>query len=300
MSTAEDLYAIEEHTDRATWLAARRRGLGGSDAGVLWGVSDRHTLYTLWADKRHGKRPEDDTDPIWRLIGHEFEPALARVYGQIHNRGIINIGQHTILRSRAWPWMTATLDRVGEARERPGYGVVECKVRSAPSAWWWWQKHGIPADIWAQVQHDFAVTGWRWGAVVALLSGRPWVREIERDDAWIEDHVERCHDYWYRYVLGDEVPPRDGRRVTLDAVKLVNDEGTGETVKLNAEAEAWVDTIRGFKAIKEAHDKAESELRTAMGSATFGILPSGKRIKLTDVEGTETRKGYRRLIVLKK
>lgn len=294
------MFTIERHTDKPTWLAARRGGIGGSDAGALWGASDYAKPYALWASKVRGESMEQEEDEIWQMLGHELEPALARIYGRLTGRGIRDLGAFTILRSTQWPWMTATLDRVAEAADRDSLGFVECKNRSAFGIWTQWQKDGLPADIWAQVQHGLAVTGFSWAAVSALLAGRYWSCEVPRDEDFIGAHVEKCRAFWHDHVLAGVEPERDGHKSTLEAVKSIYSRQTGGEVVLPVEADEWVDAIAAFKPAEEAKNQAEAELRIVMKEAAIGRLRSGRRIRLSAVQETGERKGYRRLTILKK
>ena len=57
-------YASAANITHEQWLAYRRTGLGGSDAGAIMGVSPYKSAYAVWADKLGALPPTEDSEPM--------------------------------------------------------------------------------------------------------------------------------------------------------------------------------------------------------------------------------------------
>ena len=62
------------------WLALRRTGIGGSDAGAIMGVSPYKGAYSVWADKI-GKLPPIEDNEAMRQ-GRDLEDYVARRFAE--------------------------------------------------------------------------------------------------------------------------------------------------------------------------------------------------------------------------
>ena len=65
---------------REEWLAARKNGIGGSDAAAILHLSEWSTPFDVWLDKT-GKA-EDKPDNLNMMIGRELEETVARLWEQ--------------------------------------------------------------------------------------------------------------------------------------------------------------------------------------------------------------------------
>lgn len=92
--------------DRATWLAARRSFIGASESAVVLGDGHFASLLELWASKTG--RVQRDIDNERMFWGRQLENAIVAGYAERANRCVLPFG--LLLRSRAWPWMSATPD----------------------------------------------------------------------------------------------------------------------------------------------------------------------------------------------
>lgn len=299
MSTALP-YVVERHRDRASWLRARARGFGGSDAGVVWNVSHYSSRFALWARKR-GVDWEDEGEREWLMIGDLLEPAIAELYRKrTRCAPLVDLGRTTILRSTRWPWLFATLDRVVPSRpDREGVGILECKNRGAYALRSW--DEGVPLEILLQVQHGLAVTGLQWGSVAALLGGNVFrYVDVERDDELIELHAEACRELWAMVESGEQ-PEVDASESTGRALAALYARPTpGLVVALPDDALVWDRKLSRAKRLADrvakVKDLYDHRLRQAIGKAEAGLLPDGSaRLELRLVRGTDKRREHRRL-----
>jgi len=271
-------FTVERYADRVEWLAARRQGIGGSDAPGLWLPSKHTSPLAIYADKR-GLR-DDDGDSTVLMVGRALEPGLRTIYGHVTGRLVEYPGECVIYRSTRWPWMLASLDGVTFDDARPSPAPLELKNRGGYASW----DEGIPLPIQLQMQHQLAVTGWDWASGLGLLQGnRPAWQDIERDDRWIAAHVERCRVLMERVAAG-EPPDADDSEATADALRALYAADNGAEVVLSEDALRWAQTWRESGEDRDTADTArtwaENKLRRAVGDAARGRLPDGTVIDL--------------------
>lgn len=277
---------IETLTDygtRASWLAARSKSIGASEAAALFGVSRWDTITTLWARKT-GRLVEQDEE-MSKLLkwGLRLEPAIAAGYEEDSGRKLRRAGQYAVATHHTLP-MTATPDFwIVEAHDRPDEnGLAECKNVSI-----WMQRHwddGVPDYVQIQAQHQMACTGADYVTVLPLFGGnddRP--TDVDRNNRFIEQLEEQV-DWFWKFVERDVPPPVDGSERTLNAIKKLYPLDNGEEVVLPEEAAAWWQQLEDAKAAeklaKAAKVDAETRLKAAIGPALFGRLPDGRRLVL--------------------
>ena len=297
-----DPFEVETYQSRDQWLEARLRGIGGSDAAALWGESQYHSELSLYAEKRGQGAP--DVDKEWLKLGQLLEDDIAEMYTWKSGNVTSYPGANVIYRSTRWPWMFASLDRVIHGER--GYGVLECKNRSAYVISDW-DEAGAPLDVQLQVQHALAVTGWQYGVIAALHGGNEFrFIEVERDEELIQLHVERCRELWNRVCSGEE-PTADGSAASKAALARLHPTEEVPSVMLTPEADEWATkleeakgAIKGWEVVR---DEMNNLLTQAIGNAKLGALPSGRFYALSrvaeSVVPSYTRKAYTQLLAKK-
>lgn len=278
-SSPEARLVLRADAPRDQWLAARRSGIGSSDASAVLGLNRWTSPYEVWADKRGLLPPDPGSDAT--ELGNLLEPIIV---GRWSEKAGIPIRKAGLMASRANPWQLASVDRLAACG-----GIVEAKSLSWRVAEEW-EDGQTPDHAEVQVQHQLAVTGRSHAHVVGLQDGRTWLeRLIVRDDALIPDMTKLEAELWQLVVDGVE-PPIDGSAATTEAlnarwpataeVETVLPERAAGLVSLRAEALADVALSQTVA------DIAANELRALMGEATVGYLPGGdpddpKRPKVT-------------------
>lgn len=264
---------VSAETDRQAWLAARRHGIGSSDASAVVGLSRYSSPWQLWLDKT-GRTPLDGSR-AWSarqqemlLWGNLLEPVIV---AQIAERLGVTVTKPTMLRSRAHPWMLCDPDGIID----DGAMVVECKNTSAWMSRDWNPDEGlIPDHAELQSQHAMAVTGADRAVVAGLIGGNELrIVVIERDQRLIDDVLLPAEElFWHHHVLGDVEPPIDGSDDTRDAILAA---ATPRPDPIHADDEAAVrDLIHEYQdaALNEKHAKAvkarvRNELLHMLGGA---------------------------------
>lgn len=93
----------------AAWLAWRRKGIGGSDAAAILGISPWRTARDLYDDKLGIASAQDDSGNWVALeMGHLLEDLVARIFSQKTGYPIFQIKK--MFRSPRHPCMLADVD----------------------------------------------------------------------------------------------------------------------------------------------------------------------------------------------
>jgi predicted phage-related endonuclease len=212
--------------EREQWLAERRRGIGGSDAGALFPEDSRYGCpLRLYYDK---------TNTIPDFLRSEREESILERGTMLEDIVAQLFVQKTALKVRRWPARESKLNpilRVNMDRQiigvtleqlkalwpdnaeiqaldsEPGPGYLECKTTND------WEfrrmeKEGVIADYILQTQHGIGVTGYKWG-VFAVLEPTTWKLAIfpyVRKENLIAEIQRRAEIFWNQHVLIG-VPP---------------------------------------------------------------------------------------------
>jgi predicted phage-related endonuclease len=277
-------------------------GVGSSDSPVLLGFQTRSAPLELYANKIGATDEIVPNEAM--LLGRELEPFIVKLFCDRTRR--THVVQKDILRSKQWPFMIADLDAIQLVDEEPErFGVVEAKLTSLVERW----DEQLPLDVWCQVQHQLAVTGFQFGSGVALVGGTrlAWL-DVDRDDAFIKDVlVPQCRTFWEAVQKQEpfEPDPTYAADATKRALDALYPHDNGETVQLDAGFVGIHEEREALLIVKkktaERLTRIENDIRYALGDATFGRIANGVVYSLKtqkdSVVKEHTRKGGRRLRV---
>lgn len=195
--------------NRAEWLEARRKGIGGSDAAAILGLSRFRSARDVYHDKI-GDRPERPATPAM-LWGLALEDAIALAYSTETGRRVRKLPMRRAKHVREFP-MIGSIDRLSLAPGDPR--LVELKTaRSdrgfAPKEGWrdFRPEDRVPADYYVQVQHYLEVLETPVADVAALFGGSDFrIYEIPRDEAFGADLRSEEASFWRDNVLARVEP----------------------------------------------------------------------------------------------
>ena len=291
MSTASN---VVDYETRERWLEARKNGVGASESAALFGVSPWDNVVSLWAKKMGiGAAEDDESRARSKLLkwGARLEPTIAAGYEEDSGRKLWRASAHAIAVHPEIPFMTATPDYfITDAPDRRGRGLAEIKNVVVWRAQDW--DDGPPPHIQIQAQHQMAVTGYDYVAVVPLIGGsddRPI--DLERNPEFIAELEAQVRWFWGLVETGVQ-PPLDGSERTLATIKRLHPADDGTEVVLPPESLEWWTQLESSKAHAKAAGEGKTEaevlLKAAIGAATYGVLPDGRRLSLK----TTARDGY--------
>lgn len=278
-----DLFSVKgpkpprRYSARQEWLEARKKGIGGSDAGAVLGFSPWVTPLQLWTDKV-GRTPVDGSQDEVQLWGTKIEPLIRAHFAEQENASVVDF-ELAIFQHDVHPWMLASIDGLALRLDRQeiGPGVLECKnVYMLKDEW----TGGPPMHYYAQLQHCLAVTGCQWGAFAVLVGGHKYVSfHVPRNDEFIDRIlIPAEQEFWERVVerrqppagwrdnsfIARAIPQTDSSDVFLDEL---GEELTLQHQRLKVAA----------KNVEAELDAVEVRLKELIGEHAEGVLPDGAK-----------------------
>ncbi len=205
------------------WLEYRRRGIGGSDAASILGVSPFKTARDLYYDKLKIATYEDPEDNwVQKKMGHLLEDLVAEIF---HVRTGFEIYQ--VKKMFYHPHYTFMLADVDYFITLPNgeTAILEIKTtnHNATESWWRDGKETVPVNYEIQGRHYMAVMNLNHVYFCCLYGNKEeetLIRHIERDMDYESELIAFEDDFWNGYVKRRIPPPyvEDGELI-IESVK---------------------------------------------------------------------------------
>jgi predicted phage-related endonuclease len=285
-------------TDRASWLDLRKKDVTASVAGALLGVHPYASAYGLWALKS-GRLDEDveETPPMRR--GRLLEPIAVQLLREERPDWTI-IGDHPVGFYYRDPVarIGATPDvLVKDERGRPG--VVQIKtVEPGVFRREWRDEDGLATPpLWIVVQAiiEAHLTGAEWATVAAMVVSfgvELHVVPVPIHAGIIDRIKEEVGTFWTRVESGTAPDPDYGRDGKLIAKLYPQDDGTEIDLSTDNRMPILLsdrEEIKArMKADKASCEQVEAEIKSKLGSATYGRLNDGRVVSWK----LQNRSGY--------
>jgi len=265
--------------DRTEWLEARRRGIGGSDAAAILGLSPFRTPVDVWCDKL-GLSPVTPQTPAMEW-GLRLEDAIARAFAdatgaRVRKTSPIRRARHVT----AFP-MLGSLDRLAFG-DVPAVSVLELKhPRSddglgdpdGPP------EQRVPPAWYCQVQHYLEVVPEaETGFVAALVGGSDFrIVEVPRDPDFARDMLEEEERFWRTYVVPRVRPPVTGDDLAFLSRAFPRDDGAEvvATPEASLLVESWLEADARARRAERDKDEARARIEDLMGTAARLLSPAG-------------------------
>lgn len=284
----EAVLVLPGDADRATWLDARRDGIGASDIAAVCGLSKYKGPWDVWSSKVNEVDDDEPSDAAsWGL---EVEDSICKWWARKEGR---TLGPGGLYRHPVQSWMRATPDRfVLDALGRRLHCV------DAKNANWrmrdeWEDLDSAPIEFIIQIQWQCAVTGLDGGWLVGAIAGHPPVgRWIPRDDELIDELIKRGAAMW-QLVLDKTPPPVDGSDIAARwLAQTYMPSNPDLTVALDDDVidlvRAWVGADDDEKDAKAAKQAAENAMQELLGHAEVGEIGNRKVVTWK----TQERSGF--------
>lgn len=281
---AED---VRQGTD--DWLAARKRGLGASEAAALLGVHPFTSLYAIYLDKRgEGQPVEVNAAMEWGTL---LEPVVAEMFTRRvepdaiwQPRGVLAHPEHE--------FMLLSPDRLITVDGQTEY--LEIKTSGQADEWGAEGSDEVPLHAAAQVQWALEVLDLDAGRIAVLLGDHGFdlrTYRIARDRDLTAELIRRGAEFWYGHVLPGIPPALDGSKATSEALR--SRYAVADDIELVAD-EALARDVKKYLLVKEQLDLYKTEverfantIKARMGTATRLIAPDVK-VSWSNVRGRTT------------
>lgn len=210
-------YRIFDFADETAWKQGRLRGIGGSDAAAIVGMSPYKTNVRLFEELTGRREPEDISGKECVIYGHAAEGLIRNLFSLDYPGYQVEHYDWRILQSRPWPFLQASLD--GEIMDASGRrGVLEIKTaeifgRRHREKW----EGRIPDHYYIQALHYLLVTGYDFAVLRArLVSRRDGIVQAREEDYFVEraeveedlKYLLSAEEKFWSYVEAGRYPPQ--------------------------------------------------------------------------------------------
>lgn len=265
--------------DRDHWLAARRAGIGSSDAPIIvLGQAFGRSRTDLWMHKLGLEQRSDDDGHARLEWGHRLEQLAREEFERATGQEVIP-ALH-MYRSRERPWQLATPDGFVVDAHGKVEALVEIKT-TTHLAFWTDEEDGVPPYVKIQLHHQGLVMGVTTMYAVVLGGGFDGIQFYYRPVEWnaeLASEILAAETEFYR-CMEEGTPPEpgvsDGPALTL----LYREVDEGEVIALPGE---FVELDERLVAIKDERkqldrevERLQNKIKSALGTAEAGRLPNG-------------------------
>jgi len=246
--------------ERSKFLEQRRKGIGGSDAAAVLGLSKWKTAYDVFLDKTGKAEPTPDNDAM--LWGRLLEPVIRQQYADRTGRVVV---MPEMLRDAKDSYIVANVD--GLCADR----VLEIKTARTSKDWGEEGSDEVPMQYFLQCQHYMLVTG-RPAADIAVLIGASDFRiyTIEANEKLFGVMRASYADFWNEHVLKDVPPEAVSYADAVAQYKVSN----GQTIEATPDVLKMVDAL---KALQEKQ-KALAEEETALKGSIMAFMKDNEAL----------------------
>ena len=187
------------------WLALRKTGIGGSDAGTICGLNPYSSAIHVYKDKTSEEINDIDNESMRQ--GRDLEEYVARRF--MEETGLKVRKSNMMYRNKENPFMIADVDRLIVGKN----AGLECKTASAYNADKW-KDNAIPEHYLIQCYHYMAVTGKKEWYIAVLILGKEFkYQKVKWDDEIINNLISIEKQFWKEHVEKGVMPEPDGSEI---------------------------------------------------------------------------------------
>ena len=207
------------------WKELRKKGIGGSDIGSIFGFNQYKSAIQLWLEKTGQVEAPDLSDKLSVKLGNKLEDIVAELFEE--ETGLKVRRNNHILLHPEHDFILANIDREGKDEEGKRF-ILECKTASS-YAGKQWKDDEIPLAYEMQVLHYLTVTGYDYGYIACLVGNHQFViKKIEINDL-IKNHIiEKCKWFW-DLVQTKTMPPVDNSEACSNILSELYPEAIADT-----------------------------------------------------------------------
>lgn len=254
------IMTVAEMQNREAWLAMRNKGIGGSEAACIIGMSKWKSPFQLWLEKTGQVEPEDLSDKECVHWGNVLEQAVADRFSELSGKKVRRQG---MLQDEDFPFMFANVDRwvVGEN------AGLECKTTNAFNKDEW-EGDNIPDAYYCQCQWYMMVTGADKWYIACLIGGNSFVwKEVPRNEETITALRDAAILFWMK-VEDKQMPEVDGSKNCSEALLRSFPGGQLDEVMLPDDTADFANLLEMKKLHKDLEKQIkeqENKIKKALG-----------------------------------
>lgn len=228
------------------WLEYRRQGIGGSDYGIIYGISGFKTARDVYMDKL-GYTPFWEPESSWFTLeyGHANEELVAKAF--YDRTGYKPYAVRKMFRHPTYYWMIADVDYFVDIKDSEGKirtYILEIKTTSYQNRSNWGDEYApqIPAGYVLQGRSYACVTNVS-GIIYACLYDNNInsliIRTLERDLNKEAELIEAGRRFWQNHVEKGIAPAyvEVGTNVKNSAKKWISPATTNTVLNIDGEDE---------------------------------------------------------------
>lgn len=292
-----------QSVDEEAWLAARTRGIGGSDVGSICGVNPWSSALQVYFNKTgqfQEEREPNEASKERMHWGHVLEPVVASEF-ELRNNGMHCVELNCSLRSLQVEYLLANIDRIVVDDTGKVIGILECKTAGAQMATEW-ENGDIPLSYYYQVQHYMYVTGIKRGWICCLAGGNKFYQyDIFFDeDLYTNQILPTLKDFWINHVLKLQEPKVQSADNELFSNLFPSDKLEEEPITFEQDFEAigkeYLEIKQRQKEDKKRIEELQAQIKQHLSTHIRGYSPSyeftwSPRTR-TSVDSTYLRTNY--------
>ena len=276
--TINNTKTMEEFTAKDHEI--RNKGIGGSDIGVLMGLSHFATPYDIWESKTGRREPKPDNK--YFKSGRRLEKIVVEYFEEETGFTIIEPDRH--IAHVDHPWCLGMPDRYFQDKDK--LGMLECKttqlsisnLEGVPLSWvcqlTWYA--GIKKSDRETRIDDFTTNYIAWLTRGLDFSMAP----VEYDHDFFERMLEIGGNFWNNNVLKDAPPDPVNSE---DVIKMFPSHLSGKIINARPEMISAIEHIRTIKdnirSLNNEKDPLEEQIKLAMLDAE--IVMAGEETLVT-------------------
>lgn len=234
--------------EKTLWLKERKRGIGGSEAAAICGVSPYRTPLQVWEDKRGLTGTQEDNPAMF--WGRTLEPIIRQKYSDETGREVLLPTE--ILTRPEYPFMLGNID--GFTKEPR---LVEIKTAGYPTGWGEPGTDEIPLPYIFQVQHYMIITRIPVADIPVLIGGRDFrIYTVEADAELQQMIIEKEAEFWQLVETG--VPPAP---VNYEDVVRLYRKSEAKQITATEEIEDRLEELKRARRFITTYEEQETQLK---------------------------------------
>lgn len=267
--------------------AIRSQGIGGSEIGVLAGLSRWASPIDIY-ERKLGLRPDKQSHHLER--GNFLEPAIIRWYEARTQSRVMHPGT---LRHRSLARVIATPDGLRLCGDTEFDRVLEVKAPNHRT-WHEWGEPGtdeVPASYVAQVQWEMACAGVDVSDVAAVIDGDLAIYTVPFDAELFGELAEIADRFWRDHIERRIPPPPDGSASYAESIARrfpsVGRAAIDATPEFESAAIAYKAARERLAAAEAEAERLKQELQERMGDAGK-VVGSFGSVSWSETKGRES------------